>query len=65
MTVFHWSGGKFAGSYYFEPTEQGRGEFLQYLQKTPALPGRILVDVIEEDFRIETIPHCWRRPMCR
>ena len=59
LTVFHWIGGKFAGNYYFDPTDSGREEFALYLKKTPAVPSRVLVDVIEEDFRIETIPHTY------
>lgn len=59
LTVFHWINGKFAGNYYFDPTDAGREEFSLYLKKTPAVPTRILVDVIEEDFRIETIPHTY------
>jgi hypothetical protein len=59
LTVFHWVNGKFAGNYYFDPTDAGRDEFSHYLKKTPAVPARILVDVIEEDFRIETIPHTY------
>lgn len=57
LTVFHWINGKFAGNYYFDPTEAGREEFSHYLEKTPRVPSRVLIDVIEEDFRIETIPH--------
>ena len=59
LTVFHWIDGKFAGNYYFDPTETGREEFALYLKKTPPVPSKILVDVIEEDFRIETIPHAY------
>lgn len=59
LTVFHWVNGKFAGNYYFEPTDTGREEFEHYLKKTPPVPSPMLVDVIEEDFRIESIPHVY------
>lgn len=59
LTVFHWINGKFAGNYYFDPTDTGREEFSHYLKKTPPVPSRVLVDVIEEDFRIESIPHVY------
>jgi hypothetical protein len=59
LTVFHWINGKFAGNYYFDPTDAGREEFGLYLKKTPPVPSRLLVDVIEEDFRIEAIPHAY------
>lgn len=32
-------------------------EFRHYLRITPRVPSRLLVDVIEEDFRIEKVPH--------
>lgn len=57
LTVFHWTRGRFDGSYYFNPDEKGREEFRKYLTEAPNVPARLLVDVIEEDFRIETIPH--------
>lgn len=57
LTVFHWSEGRFSGSYYFEPDEKGREEFRRYLKNSPAVNSRFLVDVIEEDFRRTTIPH--------
>ncbi|HEX5636952.1 MAG TPA: hypothetical protein VFY78_07710, partial [Gammaproteobacteria bacterium] len=59
LTVFHWINGKFDGNYYFEPTDTGREEFAHYLKKTPPVPSSVLVDVIEEDFRIESIPHVY------
>ena len=59
LTVFHWINGKFAGNYYFNPDEVGKEEFRHYLRNTPNVPGRLLVDVIEEDFRVESIPHLY------
>lgn len=57
LTVFHWDGKKFQGACSFEPDTDGLSKFREYLQTTVKSPARLLVDVIEEDFRIETIPH--------
>lgn len=57
LTVLHWQDKQLAGSSSFEPTETGLQQFRNYLSQTTNFPGKFLVDVIEEDFRIENIPH--------
>jgi hypothetical protein len=57
LTVLHWKGRQLVGSCSFEPTEYGLDSFRNYLRQTENLPGKFLVDVIEEDFRNEKIPH--------
>ena len=57
LTAFHWNGKKFNGACSFEPDEEGLIKFKQYLESTEKYPTRLLVDVIEEDFRTETTPH--------
>ncbi len=57
LSVLHWQGKQLSGSSSFEPTDVGLEKFRQYLSQTENLSGKFLVDVIEEDFRIETIPH--------
>ena len=57
LTVFHWEGKKFHGACSFEPDADGMAKFKQYLKTSAKSPARLLVDVIEEDFRIETAPH--------
>ena len=59
LTVFHWNGKKFSGACSFEPDEEGLYKFKQYLQSVANVRTRLLVDVIEEDFRIESIPHVY------
>lgn len=61
MSVLHWRGKKLAGSSSFEPTEVGLEKFRSYLLNTENIPGKLLVDVIEEDFRNEKIPHVGSR----
>ena len=57
LTVFHWVNGKYVDSYAFNPVEEGFAEFKAYLDTTEKKPIRLLVDVIEEDFKKEKIPH--------
>ena len=57
LSVLHWKGRELSGSCSFEPTESGLDSFRNYLKQTENIPGKFLVDVIEEDFRNEQIPH--------
>lgn len=61
LTVFHWSGKTFTGACSFEPDEGGFLKFEQYLRSVVNVRTRLLVDVIEEDFRIELVPHVYGR----
>lgn len=57
LNVSHWKGRKLIGSSSFEPTETGLDQFRSYLLQTENITSQFLVDVIEEDFRNEKIPH--------
>jgi hypothetical protein len=57
LSVLHWEGKKLIGTISFEPTDSGLEKFRNYLTQTENVPGKFLVDVIEEDFRKEKIPH--------
>ena len=57
LSVLHWQGKELVGTSSFEPTGNGLDKFRNYLLKTENIPGKFLVDVIEEDFRNEKIPH--------
>lgn len=57
LSVLHWKGKELVGTSSFEPTQSGLEKFRSYLQQTVNMPGKFLVDVIEEDFRNEKIPH--------
>ncbi|MCK4833789.1 MAG: hypothetical protein KAT12_03390 [Gammaproteobacteria bacterium] len=61
LSVLHWKGKQLVGTSSFEPTETGLNKFRSYLSQTENLPGKFLVDVIEEDFRNERIPHVGSR----
>jgi len=57
LTVFQWHKEKLVARYAFNPGEQGVEKFKAYLLATDNIPTRILVDLIEEDFKKETVPH--------
>ncbi len=57
LTVFHWKNEVCVASYVFNPDEDGFARFKTYLRATQNTPVRILVDLIEEDFKKENIPH--------
>ncbi len=51
-----WNGGKLEDTQYFSNDANGRESFSSFL-KQHRDPAYMLVDVIEEDFRLETVPH--------
>jgi len=55
--VYHWHRGAIGSSYLFDVNEEGRQAFERYLQETPNEVFYILVDVYEEEYKRETIPH--------
>lgn len=57
ITVYHWENGDITDSFQFDADETGRFHFARYLQETPVIPCYLLVDVVEEEFRHDTIPH--------
>ena len=59
LTVFHWSRKELAGACSFESNDEGYEKFRQYLESSDKSPTRMLLDVIEEDFRKEVIPHVY------
>ena len=57
VTVYHWQNGDITESFQFDADDTGRFHFARYLQETPILPSYLLVDVVEEEFRQDTVPH--------
>ncbi|MEE8366252.1 MAG: hypothetical protein V3R76_10725 [Gammaproteobacteria bacterium] len=56
MVAQEWSSHKLESSVYFEPDEQGLDLFTAYLSSFRDAPVRLVVDLIEEEFRQVTIP---------
>ena len=57
MAAYHWSGGELLEPLWFGADEDGLTEFALYLTHAPHDPVYLLVDVVEEEFREESIPH--------
>lgn len=56
MVAQEWSGNKLETGVYFEPDEQGLDLFSAYLRSFKNEPVRLLVDLIEEEFRLIKVP---------
>jgi len=56
MVAQEWTGHKLESSVYFEPDDQGLDLFSSYLRSFRDEPVRLLVDLIEEEFRQIRIP---------
>jgi hypothetical protein len=56
MVAQEWSGHKLMSSVYFEPDDQGLDLFSSYLRSFHNEPVRLLVDLIEEEFRQIKVP---------
>jgi hypothetical protein len=54
--AYSWESGKLSDVHYFENDSNGREQFALYLRQHTD-PALLLVDVIEEDFRHESVPH--------
>jgi hypothetical protein len=61
MIVLRWQAGAFIGSAAFEPDDKGYAAFKALLQNEIEAPVRLLVDILEEDFRVESCPHVYGR----
>ena len=56
MVAQEWAGHRLASSVYFEPDEQGLDLFSAYLRSFRGESVRLLVDLIEEEFRQVRVP---------
>lgn len=56
MVAQEWAGNKLDSAIYFEPDEQGLDLFGAYLKSFRNEPVRLLVDLIEEEYRLIKIP---------
>lgn len=59
--VYTWRNGALSAKHVFNADAEGIAEFTAHLATCGKLPLYFLVDVIEEDFRLETIPHLFGR----
>lgn len=57
LAAWCWRGGQLSHAGTFSADTEGLTKFSDYLKESPTAPIYMLVDVIEEDFRNENIPH--------
>ena len=55
--IYHWQKGRLGSSFLFDVNEEGLQNFERYLREYSNTPVYILVDMFEEEYRRETIPH--------
>lgn len=61
MMILRWQANAFIGMAEFEPDDKGFAAFRVLLQNEIETPVRMLVDILEEDFRVENSPHLYGR----
>src|SRR6185295_743295 len=54
-----WQGGRFATCSVFDNSEEGLSAFQEYLAQIRNLSVHMMVDAVEEDYRIELLPHAY------
>ncbi len=59
MVAYQWYRGEIINSYLFDTKENGRIQFERYLSESDPETTYVLVDVAEEEFRLDTIPHVY------
>jgi len=52
-----WPAGKLQGSQIFVNDDAGHLAFAEFLQQYPATPVYLMADAVEEDYRLESVPH--------
>ena len=59
VSAARWQGGGFAGCDMFAAGDDGLAAFKNYLAAIPDLPVQMVVDAVEEDYRLDTLPHSY------
>ena len=57
LSVYEWSRGAVQRVREFRSGDEGLGEFARYLRGTVNVAAYLLVDVVEEEYRRDTLPH--------
>ena len=60
-TAGRWHGGKLVAVQVFSNDQSGWSGFSGFLQGSPGILVHIMVDVVEEDYRFENLPHSMGR----
>lgn len=57
ILAYEWQRGRFHHCHSFEPDAAGQQAFRAWLAQAPRAPVQLLLDVIEEEFHIDHVPH--------
>lgn len=57
IIAYEWDRGRFRHIHAFEPDDAGRAAFRAWLEQAPRTPVQLLLDVIEEEFHVDHVPH--------
>jgi len=57
LEIYHWANGKLGSSYLFDVSADGQKYFDRYLKETGRIATWFLIDLVEEEYRQDTIPH--------
>lgn len=57
LTAGVWRMGRLTSCQSFQPDDEGQAAFLKLLNSYPHTPVHLIADAVEEDYRIETLPH--------
>lgn len=57
LVALVWNGGAIVGRDVFRPTDADSAAFQSYIARHRDVPTYLITDLIEEDFRIDTVPH--------
>lgn len=61
IIAYEWERDRFRRMAAFEPDDEGRAAFSAWLAEAPRKPVQMLVDVIEEEFHADQVPHALGR----
>ena len=57
LAVYHWQDNKSLWPFLFDVTAEGKRHFNRYLQESPRITTCLLVDMMQEEYRQDSIPH--------
>lgn len=57
LSVYRQQAGSLVRTHAFQNNRAGLQEFVNYLEEDPETPVCFLLDIVEEEFQLETIPH--------
>ena len=57
LAVYHWDNGKLGSSYLFDFSPDGQVYFDRYLKESGNMTTYLMVDMVEEEYRQDTMPH--------